>query len=1193
MLMVVLGFAPCHTWAQVQSQNQNMVITRTMRVAGEKNPASVASRSNTERQEATSYFDGLGRPLQTVDRASSPTRLDVIQGIEYDAMGREARKYLPYTGGNNGFLQADWKNTQASFYNNSENNTRATTPVSFAETVFEASPLNRALEQGAAGTPWQVVRDGDGNGNSTGAGRTIKSAFRINADGTDNTELGKVFLLQVDNATGNLQFGASTFYPAGRLTADEVRDENSTAGSLRRLLTFKDMQDRVVLKRVEAADGGTAWAETYYVYDDMDRLRYVIQPVGVASLRANNGLVSQTSFYDTHCFQYRYDGRGNVVEKRVPGGGWEFIIYNPADMPILAQTALQRTSNQWSFTKYDGQKRVILTGTLTDGRGRAQLQTDVTNWMMRGGNPGYFERRSNVNPSQNHGYTDVVYPEVGGYGGVIETVSYYDDYDFDRNGGDHWFHNFAGYNITRAPSAHGLPTGGKVRAVVGGQTRYLLSYQMYDPQGRIVVTQADNHLGGREITTTEYDFTGLVTRRARLHHEVPGQGSRLDVRERLVYDHRGRPLAHYHQTNTPAGPGPEVLLVQYAYNELGQLIEKRLHGTGTLQLPDPNAGTYPETLSFTAPVPTATHIAGREIRLVPGARLVPTTRLAIGGPANTVLAPAAQTISYRYNIRGWTTQIAAPAFTHTLQYDDAPTPQFNGNIGAARWTHLGENAKGYNYAYDALNRLLGAAYLENNAVTNAQNENLTYDLNGNILTLRRNYNGVQTDNLSYRYTGNRLMAVQDAATNNNLTGDFRDNGLPLSSDDYSYDGAGNLTSDANKALTSITYNRFNLPAQITFTGTNRSYQFVYDGGGTLLRKMVTDGPNTTTTDYISGVQYENNVIDFFAHPEGYVKQVTTNSYAYKYLLKDHLGNTRSVIDASGNIEQKTDYYAFGLEIYRVPAGQEFQYKYNGKEKQNLLGLGWYNYGARYYDPVLGRWHVIDPAADLMRRHSPYNYAFDNPIRWIDPDGMVPDEGNDPTPKKTGLSIVQQGLERMASAFKVSGAVGLSMFGLGFKAGPISGKAGVRVVEAGAEVGSNGDAATKLKVAGATLEGQVGSAKGSIEGNVAEVSWKSDGNIKSELLKGEIVGTLDGAQAKASLSSEERTGSNDQNVTINEDPSISFELGMQGSFGLVKGEASVDFGQIVQGAAETFVGTIMHVFEKPKEVTNATEIRQPK
>ena len=128
-------------------------------------------------------------------------------------------------------------------------------------------------------------------------------------------------------------------------------------------------------------------------------------------------------------------------------------------------------------------------------------------------------------------------------------------------------------------------------------------------------------------------------------------------------------------------------------------------------------------------------------------------------------------------------------------------------------------------------------------------------------------------------------------------------------------------------------------------------------------------------------------------------------YKFEYKLKDHLGNTRVVFGGhtSGKVEhiQRTAYYPFGLVMdqqdYITFAGLNSKYApfenkflYNGKEWQNEeiggVKLDWYDYGARFYDPQLARWHSVDPSAEWGFALSPYNYTNNNPVRYIDPDG---------------------------------------------------------------------------------------------------------------------------------------------------------------------------------------------------------------
>ena len=128
-----------------------------------------------------------------------------------------------------------------------------------------------------------------------------------------------------------------------------------------------------------------------------------------------------------------------------------------------------------------------------------------------------------------------------------------------------------------------------------------------------------------------------------------------------------------------------------------------------------------------------------------------------------------------------------------------------------------------------------------------------------------------------------------------------------------------------------------------------------------------------------------------------------SSWVYEYNLTDHLGNVRVVIKKGTNglaeIIQQKAYYSFGMEISQFSAGTGTSKNwYNGKEIQDDFGLYWYDYGARFYDPGLGRWHNVDPLAEKYYFISPFAYSLNNPIRFVDPDGKIvkPAPGSNPT-----------------------------------------------------------------------------------------------------------------------------------------------------------------------------------------------------
>jgi RHS repeat-associated protein len=242
-------------------------------------------------------------------------------------------------------------------------------------------------------------------------------------------------------------------------------------------------------------------------------------------------------------------------------------------------------------------------------------------------------------------------------------------------------------------------------------------------------------------------------------------------------------------------------------------------------------------------------------------------------------------------------------------------------------------------------------------------------------------NSLAVDNLFYDYSGNQLTRVEDTDDQN---AGFKDVTSSVGTKEYLYDFNGNMVKDLNKDITDIEYNYLNLPEVVTLdNGTTITYE--YDAAGVKHHKIVDDG-TPDTTQYIGPYHFTNSDLKFIQHAEGRALK-TGSGYQYEYNLSDHLGNVRVTVDEDGNVIQRQDYYPFGGTFNSSATSPENLYKYNGKEEQKETG--WYDYQARFYDPMLGRFLNVDPAADLMRRHSTYAYAFNNPIRFTDPDGMMP------------------------------------------------------------------------------------------------------------------------------------------------------------------------------------------------------------
>ena len=840
-----------------QSTDQNYLMEKTMLDANSTNVI-----------RSVQYYNGLGYPtvsaVTTGDNGFTSYSL-----VTYDGLGREACKYVPVSKDNSILYKAP-----------------GTISLAYTDNTPYSKTLYDALDR-----PISVTTPG-----ATFASKPTRMEYAANA-------ANEVICYGVSSSNSLTQNG---YYPAGSLAKETTTDPDG-----KKTETFKDLLGNTVMQRT----GGSLC--TYYVYDNLNLLRFVLPP----KYQTDKNLAAT-------CYEYHYDKRGRIIYKKLPGSGFVEFWYDNADRMIFMQDAEMRNANKFRFYVYDKFNHLVVQGLCSS----LPSSTAVFNATL----------------GTSGGLLGTGYSYPSGLGTVeLEIANYYDG----NQSGNSRFSNLTLPNTS--VSQKGLLTG-VVTAATNGEL--LVQAMQYDIKGNVINSKAKD-IGGRIVSnTSSYTYTNQLAQSTTTIGV--GYGGNMTMTESINYNPHnnqksGDAITINHGTAKSA-------TTTYAHDSLGRL----------------------------------------------------------SNVARPTLSSTNRDVSYTYDLRSWTTNISTSTFIEELFYTNGPgTAYYNGNISSIRWKDNSQSAKrGYKFSYDTANRLTSGAYGEGDALssnTGRYSESMSYDANGNITSLTRYGKGTLMDNLTISYTGNQPTSVSESASDNNTSGSFEYK--KANGSGYKFNANGSLIADKSRGIAYITYDLNNNPKQIYFTNGSVT-KYVYSASGQKLRAVhYTAKPNITrtwgekpaeltvaqilladSTDYLLGgsLTMKNGRIDKYLFEGGYaqasVASSTTDNFAFYFYNQDHLGNIREVVDASGNVQQVTNYYPFGAP-YADASGStnsDFQpYKYNGKELDKMHGLNTYDYGARQHDPILARWDRIDPLAEKYYNVSPYVYCINSPVNYVDLDGM--------------------------------------------------------------------------------------------------------------------------------------------------------------------------------------------------------------